>query len=131
MYEMGQREAVEAAAHEIAERLLDELLPVIPLGAVTAADEPYVHRILMVATQLGVGIGLVEIRSLATSVGSVDRRIWAVLWLAVRDLPEIPTAQRFAAAYLMQAGHFIARAGSDHISAVAETLMSDLRTTAR
>ena len=127
---MGQREAVEAAAHELADRLLDELLTAVPLGDVTPADAPYVHRIMMVAGQLGAGIGTMEIRSLQTPLGWTDRRIWAVLWLALRDLPKIPPVQQCAATYLMQAGHFIARAGVDHIPAVSETLRNDLESTA-
>ncbi len=124
LYEMGYREGLEPAAHEIADQLLTALLPILPLGEVQPEDQPYLERILMVAAQVGAGIGIVEARTLAPPAGMSDRRIWGVLWRGLRDLPEVPAAQRFAAAYLMQAGHFIARTGDAAIPRLRAELRS-------
>jgi hypothetical protein len=144
LYEMAQRAAFEPIAHELAEQLLDAVLPLLPIGsagaagaaadaagAVDSADEPYVQRILMVAAQVGAGIGLVESRSLAPPSGLTDRRTWTVLWTALRDLPTMPPTQRFAAAYLMQAGPFLARVGDGGVSDVAADLRDELARSAR
>lgn len=116
LYEMGQREGFEPVAHEIADQLLDALLPLLPLGPVEPIDQPYLQRILMVAAQVGAGIGLIEVRSLAPPPGFADRRIWSVLWKALGDLPAVPAPQRFAAGYLMAAGHYVARTGDAAIT---------------
>lgn len=123
--ELGRREALEPAAHEIAEQLLDALLPHLPLGVVDAVDLPYLHRILMVAAQTGAGIGLVEVRSSAPPEGCVDRRTWGVLWTALGDLPTLPAPQRLSVAYLVQAGHWVVRTGTGGIDDLATALQHD------
>ena len=110
LYEMGYREAFEPEAHAIAEVLMDEVLPKIDIQ-VPAPDEPYLRRTFMVAAQVGAGIWIVESRVTGLDELETDRRIWAALWVALRDLPALPPAHRFIAAYLVQAGHYVARTG--------------------
>ena len=110
LYEMGYREAFEPEAHAIAEILVDDVLPMIALVA-PAQDEPYLRRTLMVAAQVGAGIGIVEARATGLGELETDRRIWAALWQALRDLPALDPPHRFIAAYLMQSGHYVARVG--------------------
>ncbi|MEP6979516.1 MAG: hypothetical protein ABJA16_02010 [Nakamurella sp.] len=126
LYEMGQRAGFEPVADEIADQLLDELLPWLPLGTVDPVDEPYLQRILMTAAQLGAGIGLVEVRTSAPADGLVDRQTWGVLWKALGDLPTVPAPQRFAAAFLMQAGHYVARVGDRAIPGIVAGLRAEL-----
>lgn len=110
LYEMGYREAFEPEAHAIAEVIVDDVLPMIDIVA-PAQDEPYLRRTLMVAAQVGAGIGIVEARVTGLDELETDRRIWAALWQALRDLPALAPPHRFVAAYLMQSGHYVARVG--------------------
>ncbi len=110
LYEMGYREAFEPDAHAIAEVIVDDVLPMIDVVA-HAQDEPYLRRTLMVAAQVGAGIGIVEARVTGLDELETDRRIWAALWQALRDLPALAPPHRFIAAYLMQSGHYVARLG--------------------
>ncbi|MGV8967252.1 MAG: hypothetical protein ACOH2F_13345 [Cellulomonas sp.] len=110
LHEMGYREAFEPEAHAIAELIVDDVLPMIDV-VVAPEDEPYLRRILMVAAQVGAGIGIVEARMTGLGALETDRRIGAALWKALRDLPALEPAHRFIAAYVMQCGHYLARLG--------------------
>ncbi|MET0865495.1 MAG: hypothetical protein ABWZ98_14275, partial [Nakamurella sp.] len=111
LYEMGYREAFEPAAHAIAELLMDEVLPVIPLVGVPEQDASYLRRVFMVAAQVGAGIGLVEARSLQPAQWCSDRRIWGALWKAMDDLPRLHDQQRPVATFMMHSGYYLARTG--------------------
>lgn len=124
LYEMGYREAFEPEAHAIAEVITDEVLPKIDVE-VPAQDEPYLRRIFMVAAQVGAGIGIVESRVTGLDELETDRRIWAALWKALRDLPALAPQHRFIAAYLMQAGHYVARTGVATVPLLLAGLESD------
>ena len=126
LHEMGYREAFEPAAHAIADLLVTELLPAIPLGTVANEDAPYLQRVFRVAAQVGAGIGIVEARTLAPQEWCSDRRIWGALWQALRDLPELPRQQRFAAAYLMHSGYYVARTNDRTIPQLLAALRADL-----
>ena len=109
LYEMGYREAFEPAAHAIADLLMDQLLPAIPLDGVADQDAPYLQRVFMVAAQVGAGIGLVEARSLQPAQWCSDRRIWGALWKAMDDLPRLHQQQRSVATFMMHSGYYLAR----------------------
>lgn len=126
LYEISNREAFEPPCHEIADRLLTALSPLLPLGDIAPEDAPFVNRILMVAAQVGAGIGSVESRTLAPAPSTSDRRAWGALWKALRDLPKVPAPQRRAAAFLMQAGYWVARTGDNGVLEVAAALRADL-----
>jgi hypothetical protein len=119
LYEMGYREAFEPAAHEIADLLMDQLLPEIGLAGVAEQDAPYLQRVLMVAAQVGAGIGLVEARSLQPAPWCSDRRIWAALWKAMDDLPRLHQQQRSLATVMMHSGYYLART---HLGAIDQVL---------
>ncbi len=126
LYELGYREGLEPAAHEIAETLVTTLAPTIPLGDVAAQDAPFVRRILMVAAQVGAGIGIVEARTSGPPPRTSDPVVWAVLWRALDDLPALPRPQRFAAAFLLTAGYYVARTGEASVGVLSDVLRTDL-----
>jgi hypothetical protein len=126
LYEMGYREAFEPAANAIADLLLAELLPAIPLDDVPQADAPYLRRIFTVAAQVGAGIGIVEARTMAPQKWSSDPRIWGALWAALGDLPALPQQQRFAASYLMHSAYYLARTDDGKIAQLRAALRADL-----
>jgi hypothetical protein len=109
LYEMGYREAFEPAAHAIADLLMDRLLPAVAVGGVADQDAPYLHRVFMVAAQVGAGIGLAEERSLQPAQWCSDRRIWGALWQAMDDLPRLHQQQQSVAAFMMHSGYYLAR----------------------
>lgn len=126
LYEMGYREAFEPEAHAIADLLLTELLPAIPVDDVAREDAPYLRRIFMVAAQVGAGVGIVEARTMAPDEWSSDRRIWGALWKALCDLPTMPKQQRFAASYMMHSGYYLARTHYGKIQQLLAALRADL-----
>lgn len=119
---MGYREAFEPRAHGIAELLVDEVLPVIPLGDTASEDLPYLRRTFLVAAQVGAGMGIVEVRLTGTDPASTDRRTWAALWQGLRELPPMEPQHRLVAAYMMQAGHYLARTGDGAVRQLLGTL---------
>jgi hypothetical protein len=122
LYEMGYREAFEPAAHAIADLLMDQLLPAIPLGGVADQDAPYLQRVFMVAAQVGAGIGLVEAHSLQPAQWCSDRRIWGALWKAMDDLPRLHQQQRSVASFMMHSGYYLARTNIGAIDQVLTAL---------
>ena len=122
LYEVGYREAFEPRAHGIAELLFDEVLPAIPLQDMASEDVPYLRRTFLVAAQVGAGIGLVEVRITGTDPQSTDRRTWAALWRGLRELPPMEPPHRLVAAYLMQAGHYVARTDAGAVPLLLSTL---------
>lgn len=127
LYEIGYREAFEPEAHAIADLLLDDLLPAIPLDNVSHEDAPYLRRTLFVAAQVGAGIGIVEARTLAPEAWCSDRRIWGALWMAISDLPPMAQQQqRSAASYMMHSGYYVARTNSGTIPELLAALRADL-----
>ena len=126
LHEMGYREAFEPAAHAIADLLMDELLPAIPVDNVAEQDAPYLRRIFMVAAQVGAGIGIVETRTLSPPEWASDRHTWGALWTALGDLPAVPRQQRFAASYLMLCGYYLARTHHENLRQLLASLHADL-----
>jgi hypothetical protein len=122
LYEMGYREAFEPTAHAIADLLMDQLLPAIPLGGVADQDAPYLQRVFMVAAQVGAGIGLVEARSLQPAQWCSDRRIWGALWKALDDLPRLHQQQRLVATFMMHSGYYLARTNLGAINQLSAVL---------
>ena len=122
LYEMGYREAFEPAAHAIADLLMDEVLPAIPLVGVAGQDAPYLRRVFMVAAQVGAGIGLVEAGSLQPAQWCSDRRIWGALWKAMDDLPRLHQQQRSVATFMMHSGYYLARTNLGAIDHVLTAL---------
>ncbi len=115
LYQMGYREAFEPEAIDIADLLIDEILPQVRI-AVAPEDEPYLRSAFTAAAQIGAGIGIVERRTANPDEGSTDRDIGGALWVARRDLPAMPPPQRRVALYLLQSGYYVART---HPAAVA------------
>jgi len=121
LYQLGYREAFEPEAHDIADLLIAEVLPMLAIQA-EPEDEPYLHRTFTSAAQIGAGIGLVERKVTKTEELSIDRDIGGALWVAVGDLPSMPAHQRRIALYLLQSGHYIARTGPGTITLLRATL---------
>ena len=110
LYEMGYREAFEPAAHAIADLLMDQLLPAIPLGGVADQDAPYLHRVFMVAAQVSLRFTRATPRA-----NSASRS----LWKALDDLPRLHQQQRSVATFMMHSGYYLART---HLGAVDQLL---------
>jgi len=108
LYQMGYREAFEPEAHDIADRLVAEVLPRVSTRA-APEDEPYLRRTFTSAAQIGAGIGIVERRVANPDERSTDRQAGGALLVASDDLPAMPPHQRRVALYLLQSGHYVAR----------------------
>lgn len=117
--EMGTRQAHEPAAHAWADRLLEAALPRLVTGA-SPEDAPYLRRTLLVAAQLGAGLGAVD-RGLHPPPSLVlEPAIATALWQARRGLPAMRDDWALAGAWFLQAGHYLAR--RDDPTALAEVL---------
>ena len=79
----------------------------------------------MVAAQVGAGIGLVEARSLQPAPWCSDRRIWAVLWKAIDDLPRMHQQHRSVASFMMHSGYYLARTHPGAIDQLLAVLRAD------
>jgi hypothetical protein len=110
VYQSGYGEAFTPEAHDIADPLLEHVLPRLRTGS-APADLPYLRRVLGSAAQIGAGIGLVERRGARSDEGTVDRQAAGALLEAAGDLPAMPAHQRAAATYLLHCGYYLARTG--------------------
>lgn len=107
---MGYGEAFTAEAHDIADPLLDQVLPRLRTDA-APEDLPYLHRLFSSAAQIGAGIGFVERRVAGHDDMGMDRKVAAALLEAADELPVMPSEHRALAVYLMQCGYYLARTG--------------------
>jgi hypothetical protein len=119
--ELGQRSAHDPEAHAVADRLVADLLPLVPTG-VQAEDEPYLRKTFRTAAQIGAGLGVVERDLGRPDVETIDRRVAGALWQARRRLPAMPPDWSAAAAYFLLAGYAVARSGTQ----VVDELRHDL-----
>ncbi|MDP9434200.1 MAG: hypothetical protein M3P93_02980 [Actinomycetota bacterium] len=117
-YELGTRNAFEPEAHDLADRLVDAVLPRLATG-VTEEDEPYLRKTFLTAARIGAGVGMAE-RSLATPIHLMDRHVAAALWLARRKLPAMRADWSRTGAYFMLAGYYLARTDLDLLPALVQ-----------
>jgi hypothetical protein len=110
LYQMGYGEAFTPEAHDIADPLLDQVLPRVRTDA-APEDRPYLRRLFSSAAQIGAGIGLVERRVVRHDDVGTDRQVAGALLEAADELPAMPSQQRGIAVYLLQGGYYLARAG--------------------
>jgi hypothetical protein len=123
--ELGVRHAFDLEAHAVADRVLDGLLPHLPLQT-SAEDEPYVRKLLLTAARLGAGLALVERTLPAPAPGTVDRHLAGALWEARRTLPEGQRPDgRAAAAYVLLAGFWVGRDGPGVVDRLVQDLVDD------
>ncbi len=122
LHEMALRAAYEPEAHAIGDRLVDDVLPRVPL-VVSDEDAPYLRRVLLTAARIGAGVGIVE-RSAGPDVvdGQVDRDVAAALWRARSALPPMPPVREQVAAYFLLAGFVVAREGRSVVDELREAL---------
>ena len=73
LYEMGYREAFEAEAATIADRLVDEVLPMFAIDS-APEDAPYLRQVFVSAAQIGAGIGIVDRRTAHPESGASTER---------------------------------------------------------
>jgi hypothetical protein len=124
LYEMGYREAFEPEAAAIADRLVEEVLPMLPIDS-APGDAPYLRQVFVSAAQIGAGIGIVDRRTAHPGERGIDRDVGQALWEAVSELPAMPPEQRRIARYLLQAGHYVARTGLGMIPRMLASLADD------
>ena len=110
MYQTGYTEAFTPEAHDIADPLLEHVLPRLSLDA-APEDLPYLRRLLSSAAQIGAGIGMVEQRVVHRGEQGTDRQVAGALLEAGDDLPAMPAQQRRKAIYLLHCGYYLARTG--------------------
>lgn len=110
VYQSGYGEAFTPEAHDIADPLLEQVLPRLSLDA-APEDQPYLRRLLSSAAQIGAGIGLVEQRVAQPGEPSTDRQVAGALLEAGDDLPAMPARQHAVAVYLLHCGYYLARTG--------------------
>jgi Putative nucleotidyltransferase DUF294/Putative nucleotidyltransferase substrate binding domain len=124
LYQMGYREAFEPEAATIADRLVEEVLPMFAIDS-APGDAPYLRQVFVSAAQIGAGIGIVDRRTAHPDERSIDREVGRALWAAVSELPAMPPEQRRIARYLLQAGHYVARTGFEAIPRMLASLADD------
>ena len=106
--EMAHRRAHDPDAHALADRLTAQVLPLLDIRA-SAEDEPYLHKTLLTAARLGVGLGLVERQATAATPGELDPSIAGAIGTARRTLPAVQEQQGDVAGWFLLAGHWLAR----------------------
>ena len=119
-YELGTRHAFEPEAYELAEQVVDAVLPRLDTGAATD-DEPYLRKTFLTAARIGAGVGMAE-RSLTTPLHEMDRSVAAALWLARRKLPAMRPDWAKAGAYFLLAGYYVARTDPALIASLVQAL---------
>ncbi len=103
-YELATLRGHDPDAHALADRLLEAALPRVSTGA-SAEDEPYLHKVLRTAAQVGAGLGLVD----PSPPGRLDPAIAGALGAARRGLPAMQPDWALLGAWFLAAGHFLAR----------------------
>ena len=124
LYQMGYREAFEPEAAAIADRLVEDVLPMFAIDS-APEDAPYLRQVFVSAAQIGAGIGIVDRRTAYPDERRFDREVGRALWEAVSELPAMPPEQRRIARYLLAAGHYVARAGFETIPRMLASLADD------
>lgn len=124
LYQMGYREAFAPEAATIADRLVEEVLPLFP-GNSAPEDAPYLRQVFVSAAQIGAGVGIVDRQTVQPDERSIDREVARALWTALGELPALPPEQRRIARYLLAAGHYVARTGFGTIPQMLASLADD------
>ena len=110
IYQTGYGEAFTPEAHDIADPLLQQVLPRLSTSS-APEDLPYLRRVLGSAAQIGAGIGLVDRRVAEQDDETVDRRVVGALLEAAGELPAMPAHEHGVATYLLHCGYYLARTG--------------------
>lgn len=118
LHESGLRGAYEVEAHAVADRLLDQLLPLLPTGA-SEQDAPFLRKVLLTAARVGAGLGALARDGQADVV---DPDLAGALLLARGGLPQMPPRQAALAGYVLLAGFRTARLGPDEVDRLQERL---------
>lgn len=120
VYRSGYAEAFTPAAHDIADPLLEQVLPRLATGS-EPEDLPYLRRVFGAAAQIGAGIGLVEGGAVQHETG-IDRQVAGALLEAAQELPAMPARQHAVATYLLHCGYYLARTGTAGLPLLLEEL---------
>lgn len=123
LFSLARQEAFTAEAHDVADVVLEEVLPMLDSGA-APEDAAYLRQVCSAAIQTGAGVGLVETRTSAPG-DAMTRDAAEVLWLAADDLPAMPTRQREVVRYLLLCGYYLARTGRDRVLDVTGQLWQE------
>ena len=123
LYEVGYREAFEAEAATIADRLVEEVLPMFPIDS-APKDAPYLRQVFVSAAQIGAGIGIVDRRTANPDERSIDREVGRH-----RGQPSANSRRCLRSSDgsrdLLQAGYYVARTGFGTIPRMLAFLADD------
>jgi len=79
LYQMGYREAFEPEAATIADRLVEEVLPMFPIDS-APGDAPYLRQVFVSAAQIGAGMERVVVAGGVQSLSMMPLMKWRVPW---------------------------------------------------
>ncbi len=113
-HELGLRNAYETEAHAIADRVAEDLLPMLDVP-VEPVDEAFLHKVFVTATRVGAGIGMLARTLPPGPEGTVESSVAGALWLARDALPAMPGARADAGGWCLLAGFTVARGGPPEV----------------
>ncbi|MCW2605550.1 MAG: hypothetical protein JWO60_243 [Frankiales bacterium] len=120
LHESGLKGAYEIEAHAVADRLVDQLLPLLPTGA-TEQDAPFLRKVVLTAARVGAGLGLLARDGEADRV---ERDVAGALLLARAGLPGMPPQQAGLAGYFLLAAFRTVRLGPDEVDRLQARLQT-------
>ncbi len=126
-HELGMRNAFETEAHAIADRLVDDLRPLVPVR-VPEQDEAFLRKIFVTAARVGAGLGMVSRTLPSTGAGLVDPSVAGALWLARDAQPSMPGPRADAAGWFLLAGFHVACGGPPEVARLRAGLEAYART---
>ncbi|MDP9496130.1 MAG: hypothetical protein M3P46_00355 [Actinomycetota bacterium] len=120
-YEIACRYAFEPEAHELAEHVVDMIMPRLDTRT-TAEDQPYLRKVFTTAARIGSGLGRQERGMSTPGLDLIDRRIASALWQGRRKLPAMREDWAVMGAYFLKSGYYVARTDGDGMYALLAEL---------
>lgn len=114
-HELGLRNAFETEAHAIADRLVEDLRPLVDV-AVPEQDEAFLRKIFVTAARVGAGLGMLSRTLPSLGEGTVEPSVAGALWLARDAQPSMPGARAEAAGWFLLAGFHVACHGPTEVA---------------
>lgn len=123
-YELACRRAFELDVHDVADRVIDAVLPHVHTD-VSAEDEPYLTKVFRTAARVGAAVAMVDRSGSTSDADTIDRHIASALWQARRALPAMRPDWAVLGAYFVLAGYYVARGGEQALVRLVRQLPPD------